>query len=210
MARTSNSFCRPKSRFEPQPTVLVICEDSKSGLNYLKDARRYFRVEVIIEISHCGRTDPMGIIEEALKNKNKYDQIYCVIDRDGHPKFNAAIALAARTSNVDVIASFPCFEFWLLLHFGHCQKPYNAVGENSSADLLIKDLRNKNQMMEKYNKGDDKSIFDLLLGDKFTLARKLSPIIFDEALVVGDLNPSTKLHVLLTKFEELSSLKPIV
>jgi hypothetical protein len=148
MARLPDSFNRPKSRFKPQPTVLVICEDSKSGLNYLKDASRYFRVDAKIEISHCGRTDPKGIVEEALARQNKFDQVYCVIDRDSHPSFMEAIRLAGASDKVCVIASFPCFEYWLLLHFGYCRKPYSAVGNDSAADNLIKDLR-KNVGMEK-------------------------------------------------------------
>jgi hypothetical protein len=160
---------------------------------------------VEIEITHCDRTDPKGIVEEALRNKAKYDRIYCVIDRDSHPSFDTAITLADTATNIDVIASFPCFEFWLMLHFGHCQKPYNAVGNETSADLLIKDLRVKHQMLEKYSKGGDKSLFLALLGDPFNQARKWSPIILEQANAIGNLNPSTKLHILIDKFEELSS-----
>lgn len=205
MTQNPKSFNRAKSRFKPQPTTLVICEDSKSGLNYLQDASVYFRADAKIEISHCGRTDPLGIIKEAIKNKANFDQIYCVIDRDGHQTFDQAIVLAKTASNVNVIASFPCFEFWLLLHFGYCRKPYNAIGENSSADLLIKDLCTKDLTIKNYNKGNDKSIFQMLLGEKFKLARKFSPMILKEAISDGALNPSTTLHILINKFEELST-----
>lgn len=58
MERNAASFNRQKSRYKPQPTVLVICEDSKSGKRYLEDASRHFRVNVVVEITHCGKTDP--------------------------------------------------------------------------------------------------------------------------------------------------------
>lgn len=208
MARLPDSFNRSKSRFKPQPTILVICEDSKSGLNYLKDASSHFHVAAQIEILNCGRTDPKGIIEEALARQTDFDQVYCVIDRDSHPSFKEAVTLAKASQKVCVIASFPCFEFWLLLHFGHSRKPYSAVGNNSSADLLIKDLR-KHPIMEKYNKGNEQQIFNLLLGEKFALARSLAPIILSAAIADDNLNPSTQLHILIDRFEELSTPQPL-
>lgn len=35
---THASFTRIGGKYKPQPTVLVICEDSKSGKAYLEDA----------------------------------------------------------------------------------------------------------------------------------------------------------------------------
>ncbi|MDP1638868.1 MAG: RloB family protein [Candidatus Nitrotoga sp.] len=209
MARQPNSFNRAKPRYKPQPTILIICEDSKSGLNYLKDASEHFRVEAQIEILHCGKTHPMGIIEEALERETKFDQVYCVIDRDNQPRFEEAITLAKKSQKVCVIASFPCFEFWLLLHFGHCRKPYSSIGNNSSADLLIKDLC-KNSILEQYNKGNEQQIFKLLLGEKFTLARSLSPKVLAEAIAEDNLNPSTRLHILIDIFEKLSTPQPLL
>jgi hypothetical protein len=89
--REAESFNRSRPRYKQFPKVLVICEDSKSGLKYLSDASFHFRVTVEIEVSHCGRTDPKGIVEEALRRQKKLDHVYCVIDRDNHlwPKHQA-------------------------------------------------------------------------------------------------------------------------
>jgi hypothetical protein len=58
--------------------------------------------------------------------------------------------------------------------------------------------------MENYNKGNEQEIFESLLGEKFSLARTLAPQILASAIVDGNLNPSTRLHILLESFEELS------
>lgn len=208
MARPPDTFNRSKSRYIPQPKVLVICEDSKSGLNYLKDARGYFRANIEVEISHCGKTDPKGIVREAIKRQTNFDQVYCVIDRDNHHNFEEAVQLANTRSKVSVIVSFPCFEFWLLLHFGYCRKPYTSMGANSSADLLIRDLQ-KHPGMETYSKGDDQNIFESLLGEKFNTARSIAPRILNEAKADGNFNPSTQIHILLDNFEKLSKLQPV-
>jgi hypothetical protein len=204
MARTVTSFNRPKSRFKPQPMVLVICEDTKSGKRYLEDASLYFRVTVLVEITHCGKTDPLSIVKEAINRQGKFDHVFCAIDRDTHATFDDALKSAKTSKKVDIIASYPCFEFWLLLHFGYNRKPYAAAGKHSAADLLIKDLRT-HPGLEKYDKGKDLGIFNLLLENRFAEARRIAPKVLTEAIASEQMNPSTRLHELLDFFEKLSS-----
>lgn len=206
MAATSN-FKRANPRFKPQPTVLVICEDSKSGKRYLQDATLHFRVNVTVEVTHCGHTDPIGIFNEAVSRQNKFDEIYCVIDRDAHPSFDNAIQSAKNTNKIKVIASYPCFEFWLLLHFGYTRKSYTAVGKLSAGDRLNQDLRAK-LGMEDYDKGQARSPFNQLL-DQFDTARSISKSVLDAALAESDPNPSTQLHELMDIFEQLSKPQPL-
>jgi hypothetical protein len=121
--RAALPFSRPGRRFKPGPTVLVICEDSKSSKNYLQDVSIHFRAHVKVLVSHIGKTDPKGIVNEAARKVNSYDRVFCVIDRDEHKSFDEAMQTAAVT-NVHAIASYPCFEYWLLLHFVYSRKPY--------------------------------------------------------------------------------------
>lgn len=203
MARKSDSFERSKPRFKPQPSVLVICEDIKSSKTYLEEAINYFRIDVKVEISHCGRTDPKGIIESAISQLKKYDQVYCVIDRDSHETFEEALMLVKQTDKVKVVASYPCFEFWLLLHFKYTTKCYNASGKLSAGDCLVGDLRTC-EGMAKYAKGDTKGLFAYLLGDRLKTARKNSLLILTAAVSDGEMNPSTKMHELIDVFENLT------
>lgn len=202
MARSAASFKRSDSRFKPQPTVLVICEDSKSGKQYLDDAKHHFRIDVIVEIAHCGKTDPKGIVTEALGRQGKFDEIFCAIDRDTHETFDEALILAKTSKKITVIASYPCFEFWLLLHFGYSNKPYTPVGKDSAAYRLIRELRTR-PGMSNYDKSANESIFRLLL-DRLPTARKNAEKVLNDAIICGDMNPSTKLHELLDAFEKLS------
>ncbi|MBI5922677.1 MAG: RloB domain-containing protein [Betaproteobacteria bacterium] len=208
MGRSVNSLRRQAPRYKPQPTVLVICEDTKSGKRYLEDASRHFRVEVQVEITNCGRTDPRGIVAEALARQGKFDRIFCVIDRDTHPNFDEALVEAKRSPKVDVIASYPCFEFWLLLHYEYTTKPFTAAGNKSAAETLIERLRTHSGMGD-YAKGSAQSIFQSLIGDKFEDARLRSPLVHQNAQECKDMNPSTRLHDLMDFFEELSKLQPI-
>ncbi len=203
MARSADSFKRKEPRYKPQPRILVICEDKKSGKKYLDDATVYFRIKVDVEITHCGNTDPRGIVSEAIRRQGQFDRIYCTIDRDTHETFDEALNLARPHEKIEIIASYPCFEFWLLLHFGYCRKPYTSVGGMSAGDRLISDLIGC-KGMEKYSKGFCDGLFNSLLGKKFETARNLAPRVHDEAINSGENNPSTTLYKLINLFDELS------
>ena len=205
MGRSAKSFERKKPQFKPLPTVLVVCEDSKSAKRYLEEATYHFRVNVTVEISHCGRTDPKGIVANAIERSAKFDQVFCAIDRDTHESFEEATAMADAAEKVTVIASYPCFEFWYLLHFEYSRKPYRTAGNESAGDRLSADLR-ACAGMERYDKGAKKSVFDLLL-DRLPEAHNTAARVFQNAVDTKEMNPSTQVHTLIKFFEDLSELK---
>lgn len=205
MARSASSFRRGVARLKAQPTTLVICEDSKSARRYLEDASVHFRVRVHVEIAHVGRTDPKGIVLAAIERTRQYDRIFCTIDRDNHPSFSEALALGRQRGEIVLVPSYPCFEFWYLLHFGYTRKAYSSVGRMSAGERLIADLRARTGMGG-YAKGSEKSLFEFLL-PAFPAARKLSRKILAEAHRDGEMNPSTRVHELMDYFEALSHPK---
>lgn len=208
MARTPRSFRRDRAFYDEQPTYLVLCEDTKSSLIYLADAAQHFRVQAKVQVANCGRTDPQGIVAEALSRKKEFGKVFCVIDRDGHQKFDEAIRLCKDEADVKVIASYPCYEYWIFLHFKGNRKPYVATPKDSSADLLLKDL-SKEEGMENYSKGKSVGLFQTLK-DRLPTARKNAALIVEAAKGDGQFNPSTLIHELIDAFEELGQLKPAI
>lgn len=198
----AHSFTRKKAILKVQPRVLVICEDTKSCKNYLEDAARHFRSYAEIEIAHCGKTDPLGIVTKAVEKSHAFDHVYCAIDRDKHENFDEAVRLAeVNKFAVTVIASYPCYEFWLYLHFDYNRKPYAVQGNLSAGDCMVKDLC-KIPDMASYSKGGSQEVFEKLLL-KLPDARKCAKRVMDAAIAERDMNPSTRLHDLIAIFEEL-------
>ncbi|HEX7636379.1 MAG TPA: RloB family protein [Noviherbaspirillum sp.] len=132
--------------------------------------------------------------------------MFCVIDRDTHESFDEAIELAKTVSKITVISSYPCFEFWYLLHFGYNRKPYAAAGNKSAGDQVVSALH-ACEGMNKYVKGGGKSVFDMLF-PRLDVARQVSPNVLDQALKEGSLNPSTRVHELIDYFEQLGQPQP--
>jgi hypothetical protein len=200
----AKSFARSKAIYKAQPRVLVICEDTKSCKDYLEDAARHFRAHAHIEIAHCGRNDPLNIVEHAVKKMHAFESIYCAIDRDTHETFDEAVRLAAKhVSKITIIASYPCYEFWLFLHFGHNRKPQRGQGNLSAADCMVRDLCKIAEMAD-YSKGGSKGLFQKLL-PRLSDARRYAGQVLTAAFEENEPNPSTKLHELIAAFEALGT-----
>jgi hypothetical protein len=144
-------------------------------------------------------------VTEALKCAKNFDRVICAIDRDAHPNFDEALQLARNSDKVDVCVSYPCFEFWLLLHFEYTRRPYIAAGNRSAADRLVADL-SAFPGMEGYDKGKSKGIFAQLLGNRFNAARERAPRALNDALLNENMNPSTRLHETIQLMERMAAL----
>ena len=207
MARKASSFARPPARFRPQPRILILCEDRKSCLTYLQEAAQHFRCQADVEVAHVGRTDPVGIVTEAKKRRADYDRVYCAIDRDSHLSFDDASSRAGKAPAVEIIASHPCYEFWLLLHFRKTRSPFAPSGSRSAADNVTSALR-KEDGMSSYSKGGTEGLFRALLG-RLPNARSHSTQVLADAVSDGNMNPSTRMHVLIDLFESLGKPLPL-
>jgi hypothetical protein len=207
MGRKASHFARRPAKYKPQPRILILCEDSKSGRVYLQQAAQHFRCKADVELAHIGKTDPLSIVTEAKRRRADYDLVYCAIDRDIHASIDQAVRIAGQAPALEVIASHPCYEFWLLLHFCKTRSPFVSSGHRSAADNVVRKLRSQSGMPE-YEKGQAEGLFALLLG-RLPDARTRSTEVLAEAVADGNLNPSTRLHELIDLFESLEKPLPL-
>ncbi len=212
--RDSRSFKRGKALKDlkpPRVTVLIVCEGSRTEVNYFNALKQDLRLtNVTVEPSTTG-TDPLSVVDfaiekakDAAKNDKKYDRIYCVFDRDKHDdsRFNDAInKIRARSSKgFNGVISVPCFEVWILLHYRYTHMPFEAAAEASNCALVCRELRNH---ISDYRKGSA-DIYKLIkdkTGDAIKHAKQLDA--FHETSETD--NPSTKVH---EPVEYLRSIRP--
>ena len=146
--RTANDLKRKKTtrsnpNRQPQPRILIVCEDSKSSAYYLEELIRDLGLTAVtVEGKRCGSA-PSSVLKFAqeqhasVKDRDPYDRVFCVFDRDKHECFVATVQAIADIKSKNTffaITTTPCFEFWLLLHFVYDTRPYQASGNKSSCD----------------------------------------------------------------------------
>jgi hypothetical protein len=160
---------------EPIQRFLIVCEGQKTEPHYFNG----FRVpKDIVELDIRGTGyNTIRLVEKAieLKDVEKYDQVWCVFDRNSHPAhhFKGALELADK-NDISVAYSNQSFELWYLLHFDYCDtathrkdccrrlnrrlgRRYEKNGETLYDDLkpLQQDaIRNATRLLAQYDPRD--------------------------------------------------------
>lgn len=146
-ARQAARLARRKAQRAPYDRILIVSEGRKTEPRYFGEIRAHYRLHtanVQAQPSQLG-TQPLQVVEfaeqlfvngDAFKNiqPRAFEQVYAVFDRDDHATYHAALGKAAALDGklhsdqrqrvkFQAIASVPCFELWLLLHFADVLTP---------------------------------------------------------------------------------------
>jgi hypothetical protein len=128
MARNRDDLQRRRPRRQPKPRFLIVCEGTVTEPRYFRDVQHTERSLIDLQIEPGGT--PKTLVERAvglkreangkarkLKDDNqKYEEVWCVFDIDGHPLVPEAKD-QAKANGIELAISNPCFELWALLHF---------------------------------------------------------------------------------------------
>ena len=184
--------------------MLIVCEGKKTEPTYFKSLIRRLRLSTANVEVEGSSSDPSRLVKRAksLRKKeqgqgDRYDSVYCVFDEDEHEHF-AKASEEARSARVKLARSWPCFEFWVLLHFTYIRRPYMRSGDKSPGQNCLSDLR---KYMPSYTKGDAgvfEELEDLLETGKSNARRALS-----DAEATGRRSPSTEVHCLVAYLQAL-------
>jgi hypothetical protein len=108
-------------------TVVVFTEGISTEPQYIESLKRLPHVAettaltIEIDLSDHGRV-PVTLVNDAIRRSRdrEVDECWCMFDVEwprNHPNLAAAVD-RARTCNIGLAISNPCFELWLILHFG--------------------------------------------------------------------------------------------
>lgn len=203
-------FVRPPApcsapRHDPQ-RVLIVCEGERTEPAYFRGLVDCCRAGTAgVEVEGFG-WDPHKVVRHAKTRQNRekrrgerYDEVYCVFDRDEHPNFNDA-SRDAETNGLRLARSWPCFEFWFLLHFEYSRRPYGSGSGRSPCENRIEDLR---QHLGEYAKAAG-GMFERL-EDRRETSMSNARRAMDDARKTGEDNPSTEVHELVEYLRNLGS-----
>ena len=198
------SFKRQPPRRSPQKRVLVVCEGECTEPRYFEALRNRLRLNTLV-VKPTKGVDPRTLVniaskenKEEKRNGERFDFVYCVFDRDSHPQFKEA-SKTALDRGFKLARSWPCFEFWLLLHFEFVRAPYARSGSASPCDACIHDLR---KHLPGYSKGDQMTLDNLwpLLEEAIANGYRAAT----DAAATDASNPSTEVHKLVVLLRNLS------
>ncbi len=171
--RQKRQLERKLARRASYDRILIVSEGSKTEPNYFKEIRSDYRLHTAnIEVrSSVLGTAPIQVVryaKELFENGDRhkriqaraFEQVYAVFDRDDHDSYFDALVLAESLNGklkndnkqaikFSSIASVPCFELWLLLHFEDVFAPVHR-------DDVIKRLK---RHIPDYVKGTTRSYF---------------------------------------------------
>ena len=181
---------------KPNKRILILCEDKKSSLLYFKsfkndeEFKRHLQA-ADVDVFHPKNFSPLGLVNDAIKRqreatveKNPYNDIWVVFDKDKHTNIHSAYTKAQKNKEkfkINIAISIICFEYWILLHFNRSTRAFNTCDE------LISFI--KMNYFPKYNKCTN--CFEELR-DKIDTAIKNGKWV--EKQVKNDINRGTKAY----------------
>jgi hypothetical protein len=152
-ARSGAALQRQRLERARNKRYLIVCEGTKTEPYYFRELLDDLQIrQQTVRIARNDGASPDRVVAHALAlyeddalSGDAYDTIYCVFDRDKHTTFEAAVQrtkdLSAAAKPLVAITSTPCFEVWLLLHFGYTDQPFHHAGKKSVGDQVINALK---------------------------------------------------------------------
>lgn len=178
-------------------TFLIVCEGEKTEPNYFLSFR-LTSSQVKDEIFGPG-DNTVSLVEKTIKYKEdaakygiKFDQIWCVFDKDDNPdaNFEKAIALAKK-HEINVAYSNECFELWYLLHFNFNQTAMNRPEYT----------RRLGELLGKPYEKNCSEMYDLLLSKQPEGVKNANKLLsqYLPTHTASSKRPSTTVHFLVTE-----------
>lgn len=148
--KKKNRYKRQTRNREQIDKILIVCEGTETEPNYFK---AFSQKNISLDVRGIG-FNTLSLVEEAIKiktnAKTRYNQIWCVFDRDKGvhlaKNFNQAF-VTARQNQIKIAYTNDAFELWFLLHFDYITAALNRDEYNEK-------LSKATRLNSKYEKND--------------------------------------------------------
>jgi hypothetical protein len=211
-AQTAATIARQQQQRQEGKRFLIVCEGMKTEPYYFTELCNTYKLHTLrVKIAPGAEgSSPNRVLDYAKKlyeedaqlGSDRFDQVFCVIDRDQHEHYKATIQrIETLGKPFRAIPSIPCFEYWLLLHFTYSRQPFQAADKQSLCDAAIRDLRRQPGFFE-YAKAQRNTYH--LLKDRIETAIKHAQWAETDSEKTGEDNPTTSVHHLVLEIQELA------
>lgn len=137
--------------------ILILCEGGKTEPYYFKglktdrtrvSARAALRIEIVDTSKNTGKelvSEAKMMRLQAKSERNPYDAIWIVLDKDGYTKHPHTFDQASA-NKINLAFSSISFEYWFLLHYEYTSKSFEKAND------LIRYLK---KYLPQYEKNDN-------------------------------------------------------
>ena len=218
--KTAEALARRKANRDTKRRILIVTEGEVTEVEYFESLKSLLRLGSV-DLDICGKecdSSPTAVVRYALRraetegahDKGGYNDVYCVFDRDTHADFERALSqiLTAnkprsgfKGETIQAVPSYPCFEFWFLLHFTYSRAPYAPANGKTVAQVVEAELK-KHSPFESYAKSLTKEMLESLLTN-MNKAIGYAENAMNDSEVTGEKNPSTEVHLLVKALYDL-------
>lgn len=190
--------------------ILILCE-GQTERNYLLELKNQLPREkqrgIKIDVEHFKRNDPLNLVKEAIRRKQKaryegapYDHIWVAFDNDNLPNRDRAF-FKARPNSIEIAYSSFNIEFWFLLHFEYSTRQFTN-GDDVKNNL-------KQNFITNYEPGKTRllPVLEGLLGtalDNADRLRQHKQTDIDSGVQIWDLNPYVTIDKLVKFINDLN------
>ena len=161
---------RQKPSRDARPTVAIWCEGRKTEVAYFRALKKDEGLSNTVVAGCSNIPDLMRRTENAIRENTMPDQVWYVIDHDEREKEikkfcnwvqeqkkSLSKKRRRQTTELIVVLSVPCFEYWLLIHFEDTTRPFRGLEGRSACQQVIQALT---KYIPKYKKNDP-TVYDL-------------------------------------------------
>ncbi len=205
LSRERAKLARKKASRAGMPAMLIVCEGRETEPNYIEGLCGKHRINLanVTIVRGDDSTDVLSLVKRAkmlFERDRDFDRVFVVFDDDGQPLEKAQELAAKRLKThsgksigIELIASKPSFELWLLLHFEYTTRPFANAAEVMAA---------LGAYLTNYDKADRRLFVQLASGMDRAMAN--AERLQRDAAQGGGLYPQTGMHSLIRSLLEIS------
>lgn len=194
------------------PKILIVTEGLSEEI-YFKSLKEILKLSSVTVIK-SSFTDSIGIVKDArnyeiksINSKDEYNCIFCVFDLDTvkDKQFISDIEEYNKkneefSSVIYPILTFPCIEFWFILHYNCHSAPFSNTRNRSIGDNVKSEFK---KYQNNYHETNRDCIYEI--ASEYKTAVHNAKAIMEQQVNCNSSNPVTNLHQLVEILRNIHS-----
>lgn len=107
---------RGKAHRTPRTTFLVVCGGRETEIQYVDYLKNHLHLQAVTVKRRGSGDTPDKLVEQASLDSDSFDHVWVLCDVDNYQRQIVTAHRLASRGGVNLAASNPCFEVWIMWH----------------------------------------------------------------------------------------------